>query len=172
MCRLGRWLGALGVSLCMVGGAWAGPKVQVTEDLYAAGRLAEQRDLPMLVVFSAEHCTYCELLDREILEPMLLSGDYTDKVLIRKIELDGHGEIRDFSGDPVDASRFATRNRVYVTPTLLFLDHRGEELAPRIIGINTLDFYGGEVDAAIDRSLQRLQGRSGLAEAAPHASAP
>ena len=42
-----------------------------------------------VVLFSASHCGYCTIIKEEFLKPMLLSGDYVDKVLIRKLVIDG-----------------------------------------------------------------------------------
>lgn len=132
------------------------PKVPQSNDLARLGHDARNNKLPVLLVFSAEHCTYCQLLEDEILKPMLLSGDYTNKVLINKIMLDNEDDIRDFNGDAVNASTLAQRYNVYVTPTILFLDSNGRELGERLIGINTIEMFGGLVDHAIDTSLEKL----------------
>ena len=50
------------------------------------------------------------------------------------------------------ASRFAAR----VTPTLLFLDPFGAEIAPRIVGVNTIEMFGYYVDKAIETARKRL----------------
>jgi thioredoxin-related protein len=63
--------------------------------------------------------------------------------------------VIDFQGNRVAAAEFSQRYAVYVTPTLLFLDSRGEEAAERILGINTLDFLMLYIlDAAESAALQ------------------
>lgn len=159
---------AMLILLCTLGGAWAAPvQVPVTTDLASDGRAAAQRRLPILLVFAADHCTYCDLLEREILEPMLRSGDYGDKVIIRKVMLDRGGALRDFSGHKVDAGSFATYRDVVVTPTMLFVDSQGRELAPRLVGINTVEMFAGLVDAAIEQARSKLQAQSAVARAGP-----
>lgn len=164
--------------MCAALGVSAGPasvQVPMTRDLAAEAQLAAQRGLPLLLVFSADHCPYCELLEREILEPMLRSGDYSDKVLIRKVMLDGAGTLRDFQGGAVDAGSFATQHDVFVTPTMLFVDPQGRELAPRLVGINTVEMFAGLVDAAIDQARSKLKAQgevAPLAQAAPVAVQP
>lgn len=168
-----RRLGALLLVLTASWSANAAPapvQVPVTTDLAELGRTAAERQLPILLVFSADHCTYCELLEQEILKPMLRSGDYTDKVLIRKVLLDRGDTLRDFDGQRVEAGNFATFRDVYVTPTMLFVDPRGRELAPRLVGINTVEMFAGLVDAAIDRARTNLKAQTRLeplAQAAP-----
>ena len=43
--------------------------------------------------------------------------------------------------------------------TVLFLDDRGRELTKPMIGINTVEFYGYYLDAAIDTARQHLPAR-------------
>lgn len=132
-------------------------KVPLTTDLYADGRLAHNRNLPLLIMFSMDGCAYCEMVREDFLEPMLKSGDYTDKVIMRIIKVDDFGEVRDFDGELRLASKIAGYYRASVTPTVIFVDYRGHELAPRLLGISTPAFYGGDLDNAIDLSLQRLR---------------
>jgi thioredoxin-related protein len=131
-------------------------QVMQTTDLASVASIARDRKLPILLVFSAHHCTYCELLENEILKPMLLSGDYRERVLIYKIMLDDESELQDFNGNTISPSTLSQRYNVYVTPTMLFLDANGEELSERILGINTVELFGGLVDQAIDTSLAQL----------------
>ncbi len=136
----------------------AGRHVEVREtvDLQADARLAARRNVPLLLEFSASDCSYCELLESEILRPILLNGGYTDKVLIRKLVIDQADRVRDFDGRTVSMDDFVQRHNVSVTPTMLFFDPQGHELVPRMIGINTIDFFAGEVDQSIDTALARL----------------
>ena len=147
-------------------------QIPITANLAAESQIAAQRQLPILLVFSAAHCTYCELLEREILKPMLRSGDYGDKILIRKVMLDGAGSLRDFQGRTVDAGSFATRRDVFVTPTMLFVDARGRELAPRLVGINTVELFGGLVDASIEEARSKLKAQTATAPLAQAQTAP
>lgn len=132
-------------------------KVVEVKDLAAVGKQADQRRLPILLMFSAEHCTYCEKLEEDFLKPMLRSGDYDDKVLIRKLRIDGFGKVRDFEGKQVAAADFADRYSVFVTPTVVFIDGNGMELAKKRVGLSTPDFYGSYLDQSIDEALNILR---------------
>ena len=133
-------------------------RVQATEDLAALGERAGRENLPILLVVSQADCPYCKLLKREILEPMLLGGEYTDRVLIREFFIDSELPVRDFDGREVAPDGLAGRYGARLTPTVLLLDHRGRELTDPLIGINTVDFYGYYLDAAIDAARDRLDG--------------
>ena len=130
----------------------SGPSVPLARDLQNE---FTSRQLPLMLVFSAEHCPYCELLEEEFLKPMLISGDYSDKVIIRKVELD-YGTLIDFKGQRTTGSELADHYDVSVTPTTLFLDAHGRELTKRKVGVGTVEFFGGELDQSIDRARAKL----------------
>ncbi|MCB1756239.1 MAG: hypothetical protein KDJ38_11990 [Gammaproteobacteria bacterium] len=156
---------ALSLFLISLGGITAfadnePPAVEVTRvsDLQAdAGHMTE-RQLPMVVEMAADGCTYCLLIEEKVLQPMILSGDYEDKALLRKLYIDDPTDIRDFDGSPISQSEFARRYKVSLTPTLLFLDHTGKEIAPRMTGVPLIDFYGLYLDGAIDQARSTLGG--------------
>ncbi len=139
-----------------------GVEIHLARDLQAAGVRAGARQIPILLVVTQEHCPFCHRIKEEILRPMLISGDYENRVLIRELLIDPGETTRDFLGRQRDARDFADDYKVWVTPTLLYLGPDGRELRPRILGINTLEMYGYYVDEGIEEALQRL--RSGGAE--------
>jgi len=49
------------------------------------------------------------------------------------------------------------RYGVFVTPTLLFLDADGLEVSKRIVGINSVDFFGAYVDEALAEGRKRIE---------------
>ncbi|WP_126454993.1 thioredoxin family protein [Sulfuriflexus mobilis] len=118
---------------------------------------AVDKKLPILVLFSSSDCDYCTVVIEEFINPILISGDYTDKVIIRVVDIDDGENVRDFTGRLVDSDTFATRYGIELTPTIVFLDARGHEISQRIMGLGTIDLYGGYLDAAIDDSLAIMQ---------------
>ncbi len=137
-------------------------RVPVTTDLAGLAEQARARDLPILVEFAARECGYCKLLEQEHLEPMIRSGDYADRVIIRKILVDGLDTVTYFDGSRVDAADLSFRYGVSVTPTVVLLDPRGAELTDPLVGITNIYFYGAFLDRAIDRALERVQRRTTL----------
>ena len=133
--------------------------VQETVNLYQDGQLAAQRKVPLLIIFSQIDCAFCERLKEEVINPMLISGDYTDKVLIREFMIDHDEEITGFNGKSVEAISVFYDYDLYVTPSVLLLDSQGNELAERQIGINTVDYYSYYLDAAIDKARKIIRAR-------------
>ena len=138
--------------------------VPLATDLHSDARFAQRKQLPMLLAFTANHCGYCNLLEEDFLQPMLLSGEYRDKIIMRKLVLDDGSRLRDFSGQKIDATRLSDRYRVYVTPTILFVDGNGKEIAERMVGINTPEMFGGYLDDCIETAWLMLRNPAGLAK--------
>ncbi|MBD3670133.1 MAG: thioredoxin fold domain-containing protein [Gammaproteobacteria bacterium] len=129
----------------------------LTTDLQADGQLALKKQLPILIVFTAEHCAYCEALESEQLRPMMISGEYDDKVIIRNLRIDTFDDVVNFDGKDIPAETLAQKHSVWVTPTIMFFDHQGNTLAPKIIGYNTPSMFGGYLDERIDASRQMMR---------------
>lgn len=156
----GKWnlvLRALAL-LCISTALTANTPVEVPmgQDLRADGRQSARHDRPIVLVFSARNCSYCELLESSILRPSLMGGYYDDQIIMRKLMLDSQLPIGDFDGQRRAPSAISRRYQVHVTPTVLFVDAQGKELAPRLVGINTVEMYGGYLDAAIQEARRKL----------------
>ena len=132
-------------------------KVREVTDLQAVGQEARGRKLPILIMFSIQGCPYCDVVREEFLKPMLRSGDYDDRVIMLELYSDSYTQLRDFNGQLISSNELTQRYKAGFAPTVVFLDSRGNELAERLIGITTRDFYGGFLDEAIDESLQRIR---------------
>jgi len=130
--------------------------IPTISDLFVEAVAAKNTRLPLLIMFGADDCGYCEKLEAEILKPMYISGEYRDKVIIRRVMIDSFESVRDFQGAEIEAFEFANKYHVTVTPTVLLLDSDGRILAPKLIGINTVEFYSAYLDDAIDVSYEKL----------------
>lgn len=126
-------------------------------NLLAEARDAESRCAPLLLEFSAIGCEYCTLLEEEVLKPMLRNRDYDELVVMRKVMVDSATPVTGFNGEQLNISALTYRYRIFVTPTLIFLDSRGEELAERMVGVNTLEMYGGYLDRALEHASAELR---------------
>lgn len=133
--------------------------VPKTTDLQTDGQLAAEKQLPILVLFSATHCGYCEAIKSDQLRPMLISGDYTDQVIIRELHIDSMEDVIDFDGKRIAADDLASKHNVWVTPTIMFFDAQGNILAPKILGYNTPSMFGGYLDENIELSRNMIRTR-------------
>ncbi len=126
-------------------------------DLVKDGRAASEKQIPVLMFFSMEHCPYCMEVEEDYLKPLLRNAEYRGKVLIRKIRVDGINTVRDFKGEQRDAGELSDDYNVSMVPTLILVDSHGKQIAPAIIGIKNSHYYSAELDDAIDASIQKLR---------------
>jgi len=120
-------------------------------DFQALSKTMKEKQLGLLLFLHAEHCPYCSLMENEILSPMVKSGEYDKKVIIRKLQIDEARDVIDFSGETVEPSDISGRFNAIVTPTLVFLDHQGNEKVEKMVGINTVELFGAYLDIEIDK---------------------
>lgn len=156
--------GAAFIVASMFGAYLMATEVFIAEinDLQIEARLSEKKSVPILLMVAADHCPYCGIVEEDFLKPMIISGDYEEKVLIRKLDLDTQGSVVDFAGETIDSSELASRYDIDVTPTVLFLDGNGRQLAKRMVGLSTPDYYGYYLDEAIDKALGKLRKRNSV----------
>ena len=115
----------------------------------AAARLGE----PLVLLISLARCPYCELVRRNYLLPARQQG-----VAAWQINLgDRLRVLVGFDGQASHAAEQISRWKVRLAPTVLFLDPQGQELAERLRGIASVDFYGAYLDERLALARQALR---------------
>lgn len=113
------------------------------------GKTSTGENKVILVLVSQPNCSYCIQITEEILQPMIISGQYEESTVFSEVEINTGRTLKDHTGQIVDATDFARRYNAWATPTLLFLNGKGEEVSDKMVGINTLDLYGYYVDKSL-----------------------
>ncbi|HHJ13437.1 MAG TPA: hypothetical protein ENJ79_03545 [Gammaproteobacteria bacterium] len=163
-------MAAAGLALWLVlGRASALPQAL---DLAAEAAQARRDCVPLLLEFATTSCEWCQLLEREVLDPTRRNPDYRSRAHMRKLLLDGDRMLRDFDGSLTAPQHLAARYRVELTPTVLFLDTEGQELAERLVGVGLLDFYGAYLDRSLEQAAKALRETGRCAAAGPVSSGP
>jgi len=132
-------------------------EIKQIDNLQQEGQLAKEKNLPLLVLFSLSHCPFCKLIKEDFLIPMIISGDYKDKIIIREMNIEDNPEIIDFSGAKISSYSFAQNMDISLYPTMFFLDHQGCILAEKIRGVNTPSLFGARIDDAIDMANNNIR---------------
>jgi len=126
-------------------------------DLQKDGIIAQEKGIPILLEFSMHGCPFCEEVEEEVLQPMLISGDYDNKVIVRNIKIDEEDTtIIDFNGEKITYEELAERYYVYVAPTLVLVQGDGKEMGLEMVGVTTIDYYGAYLDQAIDKAMKKI----------------
>jgi len=130
-------------------------QVKLSTDLYQDAQLAKEKGVPIVVMFSQDGCGYCNIVREQFLKPMLRSGEYTNKAIIREVKIDSFEDVRDFNGKQVPSDELSTTHRAYLTPTVVVFDSKGKA-HHRILGLTNEYYYGGELDDAIDKAYSQI----------------
>ena len=131
--RVVPWTTIVIMCLSFVAAAADSTTVPVARDLQADGRVSRQQGIPIMLLVTRKDCGYCKLLKRAVVRPMLISGEYVDRVLIREVIIDGESDLVDFDGTTVSPFAVADRYDALLTPTVLLVGRDGRVLADKLI---------------------------------------
>ena len=135
----------------------AASKVETVNDFRVLEEQASSSDLPVLLLFTAEECDYCEAIRSYYLEPMIRSGKYASSILFRQLYIEDYHYLRDRHGELVGGDQIALKYGVEVTPTILFVDANGNELADRIVGLSGADYFDKTLSTHISQAQSNFQ---------------
>lgn len=141
------------LSLC----AWAEEGVPYARNLQQDARLAEQKNGVVLVMFSGEYCSYCEQVLNEFLIPMSRNPEYQNKLVMRRVDNTGFTTVKDFDGSVGDHRKFTSEHGIFMVPTVVLFDKKGNQLGKPLVGLTTVDYYGYYLDQAIDAALAKVR---------------
>lgn len=135
---------ALAVSLTLPQLALAkGTALPVPASLPAAAFIAAAKKEPLVLLISLPGCPFCELVRRNYLLPAQRDGSmhaWQLNISDRTTPLTG------FDGKVTTAAAQVAAWKAGFTPTVLFLGPAGQELAERLVGLASVDFYGAYLD--------------------------
>jgi thioredoxin-related protein len=124
-------------------------------DIAKAAAQANARGEPLVLMVSLPGCPWCELLRRNYLLPMSNEGVTAYEFMINERSR----TLQDFKNQKVTPAALATALKVTNTPTVLFFNAKGEEIAPRIEGVASADFIGAVLDERLATARERLKTR-------------
>jgi len=135
----------------------APPGLPVAMDFQADGKIAHEKQVPILVMFGSANCGFCRRALRDYLVPMHLDPAYRGKVMMRYVEIDSILGLKNFAGVSTSQKEFAKMHNILVTPTIKLFNASGAEVSEPLVGLLSADFYGAYLDRAIDEGLGRLR---------------
>lgn len=120
--------------------------------LQAAALLAQIKGEPLVLLVSVAGCPWCELLRRNYLAPMRLEGLQAFQIKVN----DRITAVADFKALVSTGADIADAYQAKLTPSVLFLNAQGVEIAPRIAGVASADLLGTQLDSALRLARERL----------------
>ncbi len=101
---------------------------------------------PLVLMVSLDGCPYCKIARENYLEPLRLE----QSLRVVQINMQHKTLVKDLHGVTKTHEQLIAELKVTLAPTLIFYGSKGVEVAERLIGIGSEDFYGAYLD-------QRLQ---------------
>jgi thioredoxin-related protein len=128
-----------------------------TVDWSDVSETARLRHSPILVIFSADTCGYCEKLKQEVINPLAADPKEERKLLIREFDINAGGKMIDFNGESIRSRQFKQRYGIFATPTLQILDADGHQLSDPLVGYNSANAYRKLLQASLVASFKALE---------------
>ena len=110
--------------------------------------LALRSGHPLLVLVSLNGCPFCKKVRENYLGPMR-SGRGQPMV---QIDMKSSASVQDFKGEIFTHDRLVRAWNVALAPTVLFFGHAGAEIAPRLVGFASPDYYGASLDRRLEQA--------------------
>jgi thioredoxin-related protein len=115
----------------------------------AQAQKANSSNKQLILYVAATNCPYCKKLNRDVIYPALANREYTSKFVIRRLWLNKNRVIIDFKNNNIDEQTLLNQYGIRYTPTLLFVDQNGKEIAPRLEGYAPDTLYWDRLDRSL-----------------------
>lgn len=137
--------------------AWAkDTALPVPVSLPGAAQTAAAKKEPLVLLVSLPGCPYCEVVRRSYLLP----ARRDDGLHAWQLNIsDRSTPLIGFDGKATTAAEQIAQWKAGFTPTVLFLGAAGQELAERLVGLGSTDFYGAYLDERLATARKALGGR-------------
>ncbi|HEY0847220.1 MAG TPA: thioredoxin fold domain-containing protein [Noviherbaspirillum sp.] len=125
-------------------------------DLATDGMQAGLRGTPVVILFSVSGCSFCDVVRRNYLAPMLRDLPEQKRPVIREVQINGNASFSGFHREQITHRAFAQRYGARFAPTVVLLDGAGNVLTSPIVGGDTTGLYGGYLDNAFGEAARKL----------------
>ena len=120
-------------------------EIPIAKSLQAEILIALKTASPLLVFVSLDNCPFCKIARENYLLPLMNN----QSIAIVQVNFRHLASVIDSHGHVMTQDQLIRMWGVKVAPTVLFLGKEGREIAPRLTGGSTSDFYGAYLDERI-----------------------
>ncbi len=110
--------------------------------------LALRSGNPLVVLVSLDGCPFCKVAREHYLGPMRAQEDLP----VVQIDMHSAATVRDFRGALLTHEQQVRAWKIALAPTVLFFGRDGAEVAPRLAGIGSPDYYGAKLDQRLEQA--------------------
>lgn len=110
--------------------------------------LAQKGGNPLVVLVSLDGCPFCKVAREHYLRPMQAQQGLP----VVQIDMHSAATVLDFKGAVFTHDQLVQAWGVTLAPTVLFFGRGGAELAPRLVGIGSPDYYGAYLDQRLEQA--------------------
>ena len=124
-----------------------------TTDLRASLAQALARGEPLIVLATLHGCPFCKVARENYLVSELKAGR-----AVTQIHFLSRDPVRDWQGNEITHGQLVKQLQVEAAPTLLLYGAGAKEVAPRLVGGSTSDFYAAYLDERIAQARAVVRG--------------
>ena len=103
---------------------------------------------PLVVMVSLDGCPYCKVVRENYLSPL----HQEQGLPVVQVDMQSGAAVQDFHGMVFTHDALVHAWNVTLAPTVLFFGRDGAEVAPRLKGIGSADYYGAFLDARLEQA--------------------
>ena len=106
---------------------------------------ALQKRQPLVLMVSLDGCPFCKIVRENYLVHMARD----EGLPVVQIDMQSKAVLTDWTGHTNTHTALIEKLGVNVAPTLVFYGQGGREVAERLVGLSSVDFYGAYLDARL-----------------------
>lgn len=122
--------------------------------LQQALQIASGKQRPLVVMVSVAGCGFCTLVRENYLAPLHRRGE----IDVAQLDMRSTASVVDPLGNHTTHEQLIRTWGIRLAPTLLFLGRRGVEIAERLKGMPSADYYGAQLEERLAAAGQAFQG--------------
>jgi thioredoxin-related protein len=101
---------------------------------------------PLVLMISLDGCPYCKIARENYLAPLVRERGQR----VVQINMQHKEAVKDIRGVNKTHEQLIAEMKVVIAPTLIFYGRQGAEVAERLVGLGSEDFYGAYLDQRVE----------------------
>lgn len=107
---------------------------------------------PLVVMISLDGCPFCKTVRENYLSPLRVQ----EGLIVVQVDMRSAAPVRDFHAGSLTHEQLVRAWAITMAPALLFFGPSGVEVAPRLVGVSSGDYYGAFLDDRLAQARSAL----------------